>query len=57
MTYSSYEDACARHRWEVPEHFNFGATIDAFGAEPGRLAILCEDHDGTDRLIGLDPPA
>jgi acyl-coenzyme A synthetase/AMP-(fatty) acid ligase len=33
-------------RWEVPEHFNFGATIDAFGAEPGRLAILCEDHDG-----------
>jgi medium-chain acyl-CoA synthetase len=33
-------------RWEVPEYFNFGATVDAFGAEPGRLAILCEDHDG-----------
>ena len=33
-------------RWEVPEHFNFGATIDAFGAEPGRPAILCEDQDG-----------
>jgi acyl-coenzyme A synthetase/AMP-(fatty) acid ligase len=33
-------------RWEVPKYFNFGATVDAFGAEPGRLAILCEDHDG-----------
>jgi acyl-coenzyme A synthetase/AMP-(fatty) acid ligase len=33
-------------RWEVPEYFNFGATIDTLGAEPGRLAILCEDHDG-----------
>jgi acyl-coenzyme A synthetase/AMP-(fatty) acid ligase len=33
-------------RWEVPEHFNFGAAVDAFGAEPGRLAILCEDREG-----------
>jgi acyl-coenzyme A synthetase/AMP-(fatty) acid ligase len=33
-------------RWEVPEHFNFGTAIDAFGAEPGRPAILCEDQDG-----------
>lgn len=33
-------------RWEVPEHFNFGATIDGFAAEPGRPAILCEDQDG-----------
>jgi acyl-coenzyme A synthetase/AMP-(fatty) acid ligase len=33
-------------RWEVPEHFNFGAAIDAFGTEPGRLAVLCEDQDG-----------
>lgn len=39
---SSYRD----FHWEVPEHFNFGATIDAFGAEPGRPAILCEDQDG-----------
>jgi acyl-coenzyme A synthetase/AMP-(fatty) acid ligase len=39
---SSYRD----FHWEVPEHFNFGATIDAFGAESGRPAILCEDHDG-----------
>ncbi len=33
-------------RWEVPEHFNFGVAIDAFGAEPDRPAILCEDQDG-----------
>ena len=39
---SSYRD----FHWEMPEHFNFGATIDAFGAEPGRPAILCEDQDG-----------
>lgn len=33
-------------RCQVPEHFNFGAAIDAFGAEPGRLAIVYEDRDG-----------
>jgi medium-chain acyl-CoA synthetase len=33
-------------RWEVPEHFNFGTTIDALGSEPGRLAMVCEDRDG-----------
>ncbi len=43
---SDYENSYRDFRWEVPEHFNFGATIDAFGAEPGRPAILCEDQDG-----------
>jgi acyl-coenzyme A synthetase/AMP-(fatty) acid ligase len=36
----------ADFRWQVPEQFNFGGAIDAFGADPGRLAILCEDQDG-----------
>ena len=43
---SDYENQYRDFRWEVPEHFNFGAAIDAFGAEPGRPAILCEDQDG-----------
>lgn len=41
-----YEKLYRDFRWEVPEHFNFGAAIDAFGAQPGRLAILCEDQYG-----------
>jgi acyl-coenzyme A synthetase/AMP-(fatty) acid ligase len=43
---NDYENLYRDFRWEVPEHFNFGAAIDAFGDEPGRLAILCEDQDG-----------
>ncbi len=43
---SDHENPYRDFRWEVPEHFNFGAAIDAFGAEPGRPAILCEDQDG-----------
>ena len=41
-----YENLYRDFRWNVPQHFNFGAAIDAFGAEPGRPAILCEDRDG-----------
>jgi len=41
-----YETLYRDFRWEVPEHFNFGAAIDAFGAMPGRPAIVCEDQDG-----------
>jgi hypothetical protein len=26
-TISSYEDACAQHRWEVPERDNIAAAI------------------------------
>lgn len=43
---SDYENLCRNFRWEVPQHFNFGAVIDAFGQQPGRRAILCEDQDG-----------
>jgi acyl-coenzyme A synthetase/AMP-(fatty) acid ligase len=41
-----YENLYRDFRWNVPQHFNFGAAIDAFGAEPGRPAVLCEDRDG-----------
>ena len=43
---SERENADRDFRWEVPEHFNFGAAIDALGAEPGRVAILTEDDAG-----------
>lgn len=33
-------------KWETPEHFNFGATIDTFAADPARVALLWEDQDG-----------
>jgi len=33
-------------RWETPEYFNFGAVIDEFASDPGRLALLWEDQDG-----------
>jgi acyl-coenzyme A synthetase/AMP-(fatty) acid ligase len=33
-------------KWETPEHFNFGATIDSFAADPARVALLWEDQDG-----------
>src|SRR6266851_9525986 len=33
-------------RWDTPERFNFGDVIDAFAADPKRVAILWEDQDG-----------
>jgi acyl-coenzyme A synthetase/AMP-(fatty) acid ligase len=33
-------------KWETPEHFNFGRTIDSFAADPARVALLWEDQDG-----------
>jgi acyl-coenzyme A synthetase/AMP-(fatty) acid ligase len=32
--------------WAVPEHFNFGATIDHYAEDPHRVALLCEDQEG-----------
>jgi acyl-coenzyme A synthetase/AMP-(fatty) acid ligase len=33
-------------KWGNPEHFNFGATIDSFAADPTRVALLWEDENG-----------
>jgi acetyl-CoA synthetase/medium-chain acyl-CoA synthetase len=30
----------------VPEHFNFGAHVDKYASDPGRVALLYEDQDG-----------
>jgi acyl-coenzyme A synthetase/AMP-(fatty) acid ligase len=46
---ASTEQHRTRHRefrWEVPEHFNFGATIDHFATDPARVALLWEDQNG-----------
>ncbi len=41
-----YRLACKNFRWEMPEFFNFGATIDKFAEDPRRVAILWEDSEG-----------
>ncbi len=41
-----YESLYRSFRWETPEYFNFGATIDEFAKDPRRLALLWEDQDG-----------
>ncbi|HZO81871.1 MAG TPA: AMP-binding protein [Candidatus Binataceae bacterium] len=42
----NYQELYNNFRWEVPEFFNFGATVDAFAADPLRVAILWEDQEG-----------
>lgn len=42
----AYDQARSGFRWNTPERFNFGATIDAFAADPGRVALLWEDQAG-----------
>lgn len=42
----NYQSLYGNFRWEVPEFFNFGAAVDGFAADPGRVAILWEDQDG-----------
>ena len=41
-----YRLAYQNFRWETPEFFNFGATIDKFAEDPRRVAILWEDSAG-----------
>jgi acyl-coenzyme A synthetase/AMP-(fatty) acid ligase len=43
---AKYHRAYADFHWHVPEHFNFGATIDHFAADPSRVALLWEDSEG-----------
>src|SRR5436305_15015229 len=49
-TFSSYEDACAKHRWEVPERYNIG--VDVCDRHPReKLAMIHEDPDGAVREV------
>lgn len=41
-----YRLAYRNFAWNVPEYFNFGATIDRFAEDPRRVAILWEDSEG-----------
>src|SRR5947209_1887364 len=49
-TISSYEEACARHRWDVPAQYNIAADVcDRHPRE--KLAMIHEHHDGTVRKV------
>jgi acetyl-CoA synthetase len=50
MTERSYEEACARHRWEVPERYNIAADVcDRHPRE--QLAMVHEHHAGAVREV------
>ncbi len=49
-SFSSYEDACAQHRWVVPERYNIAADVcDKHPRE--KLAMIHEDFAGNIRRI------
>ena len=49
-TISSYEQACAEHRWEVPERYNIAADVcDRHPRE--KLAMIHEDFRGIVREV------
>ena len=43
---SSEEKQRRNFKWETPEYFNFGATIDELAADRTRVAMLWEDEEG-----------
>jgi acetyl-CoA synthetase len=48
--FSSYEDACANHRWEVPDRYNIAA--DVCDKHPrDKLAMIHEDFAGNVRRV------
>ena len=50
MTISSYEEACAQHRWVVPDRYNIAA--DVCDRHPrDRLAMVHEDFAGNVRRV------
>src|SRR5581483_2300361 len=50
MTITSYEEACAQHRWEVPDRYNIAADVcDRHPRE--KLAMIHEDFGGTVRGV------
>jgi acetyl-CoA synthetase len=50
MAFSSYEEACAQHRWEVPERYNIAQ--DVCDKHPrSRMAMVWERFDGARREL------
>jgi acetyl-CoA synthetase len=48
--FSSYEEACASHRWQVPERYNIATDVcDKHPA--GNLAMVWEDFRGNERRV------
>ncbi|MDQ6606075.1 MAG: AMP-binding protein, partial [Actinomycetota bacterium] len=48
--FSSYEEACAQHQWEVPERYNIAADVcDQHPRE--KLAMIHERFDGVVREV------
>jgi len=47
---SSYEEACANHRWEVPERYNIAQDV-CDKHPPDKLAMVFEDWRGTQRNV------
>jgi acetyl-CoA synthetase len=46
----TYEQVCAQHRWEVPEHYNIATDVcDKHPAD--KLAMVHEHYDGTIREL------
>jgi acetyl-CoA synthetase len=50
MAFNSYEEACAQHRWEVPERYNIARDVCEKHA-PERLAMVWERFDGARREL------
>ncbi|HET8980937.1 MAG TPA: AMP-binding protein, partial [Solirubrobacteraceae bacterium] len=49
-SFTSYQQACAEHSWEVPERYNIAA--DVCDRHPrDKLAMIHEDHQGTVRRL------
>src|SRR3954463_2685859 len=48
----SYEDMCARHRWEVPERYNIAGDV-CDKHERDRLAMVWEDWQGNERRVSF----
>jgi medium-chain acyl-CoA synthetase len=42
----TYDQLRHDFRWNTPAQFNFGAAVDAFAADPNRVALLWEDQSG-----------
>jgi acetyl-CoA synthetase len=50
MGFESYEDACATHRWEVPERYNIAQDV-CDKHPPDKLAMVWERFDGAQREL------
>jgi acetyl-CoA synthetase len=50
MSWSSYEEACAQHRWRVPERYNIAQDV-CDKHPPDKLAMIHEDFRGIVREV------